>query len=259
MPFADLPHAGIHYDLQGPSASPVIVFSKSLGATLAMWDVQAAAFSAQCRVLRYDTRGHGQSSSPPGPYSIDQLGRDVLGLIDSLKLDRIHFCGLSMGGQIGQWLGLNASSRIHKLILCNTGAKIGNAEGWNARIEAVTKNGMKEVAPAVVARWFTPAFHEKHPEVVLPIRRSLETTNPAGYAACCAAVRDFDSRDSVSQIQLPTLVNTRAHDPSTPPAEGRFLAEKISGARYAELNAAHLSNIEDVDRFNGELSAFLSA
>jgi 3-oxoadipate enol-lactonase len=258
MPFAELSNVRIRYEITGPADAPVIVFSNSLGATFSMWDLQAAAFSDPFRVLRYDTRGHGQSSAPPGPYSIERLGRDVLDLLNVLRLDRIHFCGLSMGGQIGQWLGLNAAPRLHKLILCNTGAKIGNADGWNARIETVTKNGMKDVAPAVVSRWFTPAYQEKHPEVVAPFRSALEAANPAGYAACCAAVRDFDARATVSQIRVPTLIITGAHDPATPPAEGRSLAENIPGARYVELNAAHLSNIEDSERFNRELAAFLS-
>jgi 3-oxoadipate enol-lactonase len=259
MPFADLPDARIHYTLTGPTAAPVIVFSNSLGATLSMWDLQAAAFSDRFRVLGYDTRGHGESSVSPGPYSIEQLGKDVLGLLDSLRLDRVHFCGLSMGGQIGQWLGLNAAARLGKLVLCNTGAKIGNDENWNARIETVRAKGMKEVAPAVVARWFTPSYKERHPEVVATALRALESNSPYGYAACCAAVRDFDTRDSISRLRAPALVITGVHDSATPPAQGRFLAEKIPAAHYAELNAAHLSNIEDCDQFNRELADFLAS
>jgi len=259
VPFAELPDARIHYDIAGPANAPAILFSNSLGATLSMWDLQAAAFSDRFRVLRYDTRGHGQSSTTPGPYSIEQHSRDVLALLDALNLDRVHFCGLSMGGQIGQWLGLNAAPRLHKLILCNTAAKIGNAESWNARIEAVSKNGMKDVAIAVVARWFTPRFHEEHREVVAPILHALQTANPAGYAASCAAVRDFDSRAIVSQIRVPTLVMSGAHDLATPPADGRGLAGQIAGARFVELDAAHLSDIEDAAHFNRELDAFLSS
>lgn len=259
MPFADLAGCRIHYALAGPASAPALMFSNSLGTNFSMWDIQAAAFAGRYRILRYDTRGHGQSSVPLGSYSIGQLGKDVLALLDFLKLDHVHFCGLSMGGQIGQWLGLNAPARLGKLILCNTGAKIGNEEGWNARIATVKAKGMKEVAPAVVARWFTPAYHQKDPETVAATLRNLEATNPEGYAGCCAAVRDFNARSSVSQIRVPTLVITGAHDPATPPAEGRFLAENIPGACYAELNAAHLSNIEDRDRFNQETGSFLAA
>ncbi len=258
MPFAPLPEARIHYALTGRENASVLVFSNSLGTNFSMWDIQAAAFDSRLCILRYDTRGHGQSGVTPGPYSIEQLARDVLGLLDHLHLDRVSFCGLSMGGQIGQWLGLHAANRLDKLILCNTGAKIGNDEGWNARIAAVRSKGMKEVAPAVVARWFTTGFQQQHPDTVSGTLRILEATAPEGYAACCAAVRDFDARDAVSRISVPTLVITGAYDPATPPAEGRFLAAKIPGARYAELNAAHLSNIEDRDRFNQEIASFLA-
>jgi len=259
VPFAELPDARIHYEIAGPAAAPVIVFSNSLGATLSMWDLQAAAFSDRFRVLRYDTRGHGKSSTTPGPYSIEQLSRDVLAMLDILDLDRVHFCGLSMGGQIGQWLGLNAAPRLHKLVLCNTAAKIGSDEGWNTRIATVTAKGVKEVSSAVVGRWFTPAFRDKNPKVVEPILGAFEAANPAGYAANCAAVRDFDTRAIASQIRIPTLVISGAHDLATPSADGRGLAEKIPGAHFIELNAAHLSNIEDAARFNRELDAFLSS
>ena len=258
MPFAHLPDARIHYSLSGNSVLPVIVFSNSLGADLSMWEIQAATFGSRFHVVRHDTRGHGQSSVTPGPYSIAQLAGDVLALLDTLQLDRVHFCGLSMGGQIGQWLGMHAPNRLHKLILCNTGAKIGNEESWKARIDTVRSKGMKEVAQAVLARWFTPAYREKDPETVASILRALEANNPEGYAACSAAVRDFDSRSSLSQIRVPALVIAGAHDPATPPSDGRFLAEHIPGARYIELNAAHLSNIEDRDRFNQEVGSFLA-
>jgi 3-oxoadipate enol-lactonase len=176
-----------------------------------------------------------------------------------LDLDRVHFCGLSMGGMIGMWLGVNAPERLNKLILCNTAAKIGTSEVWNARIEAVRKNGMKSVASAVIERWFSPAFREKAPATVSRTLKMLEEANPEGYAACCAAVRDFDFRKHLGGIHIPVLVIAGAHDPATPPADGRFLADQIPGARYAELNAAHLSNIEDQDRFNGEVTAFLNS
>ncbi len=174
-------------------------------------------------------------------------------------LDRVHFCGLSMGGMIGLWLGVNAADRLNKLVLCNTAARIGTPESWNARIEAVRKNGMKSVAPAVVERWFSPAFRHKAPAAISNTQKVLENANPDGYAACCAAVRDFDFRVPLSRIRMPTLVIAGALDPATPPADGRFLAHHIPGARYAELNAAHLSNIEDQGPFNSEVAAFLNS
>jgi 3-oxoadipate enol-lactonase len=259
MPILKSGEAQIHYELEGQSGSPVLVFSNSLGADYSMWDPQACEFRKKVSVLRYDTRGHGQSPPTPGPYSIELLGKDVIAMLDALDLDRVHFCGLSMGGMIGMWLSLNAPERLNKLVLSNTAAKIGTAETWNARIEAVQKSGMKSVASAVLERWFTPAFRQKTPETMANILKMLEETNPEGYVACCAAVRDFDFRDQISKIGVPTLVIAGAHDPATPAADGRFLAQQIPGARYAELDAAHLSNIEAQDPFNNELAAFLNS
>jgi 3-oxoadipate enol-lactonase len=259
MPILKSGDARIHYTLEGQSESPVLVFSNSLGANFSMWDAQVPAFRKRFRLQRYDTRRPGQSSFTPGPYSIEQLAKDVIALLDALHLERVHFCGLSMGGMIGMWLGAHTPARLNDLVLCNTGAKIGTTQAWNARIEAVRKHGMKSVASAVVDRWFTPAFRQKAPATIASTLKMLEETNPDGYAACCAAVRDFDFRDQVSRIRLPTLVISGAHDPATPPADGGSLAQQIPGARYAELNAAHLSNIEDQDRFTAELAAFLNS
>src|SRR6266436_3438556 len=259
MPIFKSGEARIHYALEGQRGSPLLVFSNSLGANYSMWDPQASEFRKKFRILRCDTRGHGQSSSTPGPYSIELLAKDVIALLDAQDLDRVHFCGLSMGGMIGMWLGVNAPERLNKLVLCNTGAKIGTAATWNARIDAVQKNGMKSVASAVVERWFTPPFRQKAPATIANTLKMLEETNPDGYAACCAVVRDFDFRDQLSRIRTSALVISGAHDPATPPADGRFLSQQIPGARYVELNAAHLSNIEDQDRFTNELAAFLNS
>jgi len=259
MPILKSGEARIHYVLEGQSGSPVLMFSNSLGANYSMWDPQAHEFHKNFRLLRYDTRGHGQSSASPGPYSIEQLAKDVVALLDHLDLDRVYFCGLSMGGMIGMWLAVNAPERLNKLVLCNTGAKIGTLEAWNARIEAVLKNGMKSVAPAVVERWFTPAFRQKFPEIISNTLKMIEEANPDGYSACCAAIRDCDYRQQVAAIRTPTLVISGANDPATPPADGRFLAQQVPGSRYIELNAAHLSNIEAQDRFNQELATFLNS
>jgi 3-oxoadipate enol-lactonase len=258
MPFTDLQDVRIHYLLDGPAGRPVLMFSNSLGADFSMWDFQAAEFQKSFRILRYDTRGHGESYVTPGPYSIAQLGKDILGLLDALHLIQVHFCGLSMGGMIGMWLAVNAPERLGKLMLCNTGAKIGTAEVWRTRIEAVRTGGMKAIAPAVIERWFTPVFRAKNPAAVAKIQTTVEETDPHGYISCCAAVRDFDFRDQLSAIAVRTLVICGVHDLATPPADGKFLAQHIPAANYAELNAAHLSNMEDGDRFNSEVGAFLS-
>jgi 3-oxoadipate enol-lactonase len=258
MPFIEIGDFRAHYALSGPAAAPVLVLSNSLGTNFSMWDPELPPFEKHLRVLRYDTRGHGQSSVTPGPYRIEQLGRDVLHILDRLSLERVHFCGLSLGGMTGMWLGINAPERLQKLILCNTAARIGTAETWNARIEAVRKSGMKSVAPAVVERWFTPAFRAAAPETIAQTQRMIETSPPEGYAACCAAIRDMDQREAISSINVPTLVIAGAQDPATPPADGQFLAGKIRGARYVELPTAHLSNVEAAAQFSSEVLHFLA-
>lgn len=259
MPFADLSDVCIHYSLTGPESGPVLVLSNSLGATFSMWDPQLPAFNSSFRLLRYDTRGHGQSSIAPGPYSIELLANDVLHLLDALHIGRFHFCGLSMGGQIGQWLGIHAPQRLDKLVLSNTGAKIGSTESWNTRIASVLARGMTDVSAAVVSRWFTPSFSTAQPDVVAGARKMLESANPLGYSACCAAVRDFDARGSLGSISIPTLVIAGDRDLSTPPADGKFIAGQVPGAYFVELSAAHLSNIEAANRFTTEVVNFLSA
>jgi len=257
MPFIETDGSKIHYALQGPASAPTLVFSNSLGTRLSMWDEQAICFSEDFRVLRYDTRGHGNSSVTPGPYSIEQLGNDVLALLDKLHLGRVHFCGLSMGGMIGMWLGINASNHLEKLALCSTAARIGTPEMWSSRIETIRKGGMKSVSSAVMERWFTAAFRAKNAATVAAVQKMVEETSPEGYVANCAAVRDFDYREHLHALGIPTLVMSGAHDPSTTPADGRFLTEHIPNSLYVELNAAHLSNVEDRDHFNGALQQFL--
>ena len=259
MPTARIQDLDVNYSLTGRADGPAIVFSNSLGANLSMWDPQMLEIEKQFRVLRCDTRGEGNTSVTPGPYTIEQLARDVLRLIDHLGIERAHFCGLSMGGMIGMWLGLNAEKRLNKLVLSNTAAKIGKAEAWNARIENVSKGGMAAVSAAVCERWFTPAFRAHSPEIFAGAQRMIESMPPEGYAACCAAVRDFDARERVSQIRVPTLVITGNQDAATPAADGHWLADKIPGARYVELNAAHISNIEASEQFTSELIRFLTA
>lgn len=258
MPFVETKDIRIHYELDGPADAATLVLSNSLGTNLALWEPQAPVFSKQFRVLRYDSRGHGQTSVTRGEYSVEHLARDAIELLDALKLERVHFCGLSIGGMTGMWLGVNAPERIHKLVLCNAAAKIGTAEGWNARIQAVREGGTKSVAGSVIERWFTPEFQAKNPLVVAKAQEMIEGTDRVGYAASCAAVRDFDFRAKVGSIRAPTLVIAGAQDPVATPAEGHLLAREIAGARYAELAAAHISNIEDASRFTAEVSSFLN-
>ncbi len=258
MPFADLPHARIHYQLSGDPSHPALVLSNSLGANLAMWDAQAPVFSKQFRLLRYDMRGHRESSSPPPPYSVAELAHDLISLVDFLAIDRFHLCGLSVGGMIGMALALQTPARLRKLVLCNTAAKIGTHESWNTRIETVRSKGMKEVARTTPARWFTPAFQSRSPKVVTATLQFLESLDPEGYIGGCCAVRDFDGREDVAKIRVPTVVISGTQDPAATPADGHFLADRIPGARYVELNAAHISCVEDADGLTAQVISFLS-
>ena len=257
MPYIDLADVELHYRVDGLQNGPAIVFSNSLGADLTMWDHQLPLLVDRYQVVRYDTRGHGDSSAPQGPYSIAQLARDVLALTGALGIDRFVFCGLSMGGAIGQWLAINAAEHVSRLVLSNTGAKIGNDQTWNARIDAVRNGGLEAIADAVLARWFTSGFLARAPDIVAKVRSIMVDADAAGYIACCEAIRAADQRDALSSIAVPTFVISGTHDVATPPADGRFLADHIRGARYVELDAAHVSNIEAAERWNAALMQFL--
>ncbi len=258
MPYLDLDNARIRYEIDGAANAPVLLLSNSLGTRLEMWAPQMPALLHQFRVLRYDTRGQGESSVPLGEYSLGELGGDVIGLLDRLRLDRVLFCGLSMGGLIGTWLGVHHPDRLHALALCNTGAKIGTTETWKARIDAVHAGGMRQVAPAVIERWFTARYRKLCPEAVAQLHAMLVSTSPAGYVANCAAIRDADLRDRLTEIRVPSLVIAGTHDAATPPDGGRLIAERVAGAKYVELDAAHLSNWEQAGAFTAALLSFLT-
>lgn len=262
MGFVKLAEGELHYQLEGPEGAPVLVLSNSLGTDLHMWDKQMAAFTRHCQVLRMDTRGHGRSLVTEGPYSIEQLGRDVVALLDALDIQRAHFCGLSMGGLIGQWLGINAGERLHKLVVCNTAAKIGDPSVWNPRIETVLRDGqaaMVALRDASIARWFTSDFAEAHSDQAKLITDMLAATSPQGYAANCAAVRDADFREQLGAIKVPTLVIAGTEDAVTPPSGGHFIQQRVAGAEYAEFYAAHLSNVQAGDAFSARVVDFLLA
>ena len=257
MAFLDRNGEGIWYELSGKDGAPVLVFSNSLGTNLGMWDGQVAALSNHFRIVRYDTRGHGRSGAPRGPYTIESLAGDLLALLDHLQLNRFNFCGLSMGGMIGMWLGLHAAKRVEKLVLCNTAPKIGSMETWNARIASVRRDGMEGIADAVLERWFTASFRAKDPAAVAATRVMLKNTPVEGYAGCCMAIRDTNLRAEIARIGSPTLIIAGSHDPVTSPADGQLMAERIPGSKFVELPAAHLSNIEASEAFTMELSTFL--
>ena len=257
MTYTNVNGARFHYRLDGAADAPVVVLSNSLGTNFGMWDPQIPKLAQRFRVLRYDSRGHGQSDVTPGPYTIETLGRDVVGLLDALQIPTSNYCGLSVGGLIGQWLGINAAKRFKSLTLCNTAARIGTIDGWNTRITAINEGGIAPIANGVVSRWFTEDFAKRAPAQVEAARQMLLHTPPEGYAAACAALRDEDLRNAISRVSLPTLVISGAHDAATPPTDGRFVAKKIPGAQYLELDAAHLSNIETAEPFTAALLKFL--
>ena len=259
MPFADLANARIHYSLSGPESAPVLILSTSLGTDLSLWDPQTPVLEKKFRLLRYDMRGHGKSSVPPPPYSVgSDLVPDLLDLADFLSIDRFNLCGLSVGGMIGMSLAVQAPQRLQKMVLSNTAAKIGTLDSWNARIAIVRSKGMKEIAPITCDRWFTKEFQAASPDAVARIINGVEALDPEGYVGGCCAVRDFDFRQQLSAIRVPTLVISGTHDPAATPADGHFLAEQISGARYVELNASHLSNVEAADGYTSAVLDFLS-
>ena len=250
--------ATLHYQLAGPDDAPVVVLSNSLGTTLEMWEPQMQAFTQRFRVLRYDARGHGRSGLLPPPRSIDDFGNDVVVLLDKLGIERAHFVGISMGGLTGQWLGIHRPERIGKLVVSNTAARIGTADGWKARAELVRKEGLDEVAGGSPARWFTLRFAAEQVARVEPLVERLRTLSPEGYAAGCDVVGATDLRDAIGKIKAPTLVIAGEHDPVTTVADAQFIAEHVAGAKVVTLPASHLSNVEAPEAFNEAVLAFLA-
>jgi 3-oxoadipate enol-lactonase len=236
----------LHHTIEGPPDAPVLVLGNSLGSTTAMWEPQIAALAQAWRVVRFDHRGQGGSPVPDGPYAIDDLGGDVVALLDDLGLRRVAYCGLSLGGMVGMWLAINAPQRIGRLVLCCTSAHLGPAEAWDQRIDAVRAAGSTEaIADAVVGRWLTPEFIEARPEVFARLRAMLVSIDPVGYVGCCAAIRDMDQRAGLASIVAPTLVISGHDDLATPPAYQRVIADAIPGARLEVLSpAAHFANVE---------------
>ena len=256
--FKQLPGVKLHYNLRGEASNPALVLSNSLGTDLRMWEPQLELLASKYHVITYDTRGHGQSSVPPGPYTLPQLGGDVITLLDYLGIGRFSFCGLSMGGLTGMWLALEHSGRMDKLVVSNTSAYIGPPENWTARVETVLKDGMEAIADKVMTIWLTAPCREARPDLLAWLRAMLVAAPADGYAANCLAIRDADLRSQIGGIQVPTLVISGSGDLATPPADGRFLAENISGARFVQLEAAHLSNLEQPGEFNHAVMEFLT-
>lgn len=234
----------LHYSLEGTPNSPVLILSNSLGTDLHMWDGVVPYLLPFFRILRYDTRGMGQSPVNPGPYTIDQLGSDVIQLMDRLTISKAHFCGLSMGGLIGQWLAIHQPERVEKLVICNTAAKIGTENAWNERIALLRERGMPAVVESSMRIWFTETFRQKNPLLLLAMQDKFIQTDVAGYSYCCAAIRDADFRSALDQIACPTLVVTGEEDPVTTVQDAKYLAENITRAKLEILAGRHLTAVE---------------
>jgi 3-oxoadipate enol-lactonase len=251
--------ATISYDVDGDPAAPALLLINSIGSTREMWARQLAAFTRSHRVIRYDARGHGVSSVPRGPYTLDQLGRDALAILDEVGVRAAHVCGISLGGMTAQWLGLNAPDRVHSLVLANTAARIGTVESWTERITLVHQKGMSAVADLAMERWFTPAFRARDPETVHTFRTMVQNCPADGYLGCSAALRDADLRGAISNLTAPTLLIASSADAATPPEGLEFIRERVNGAQMVTLDSAHLSNIECAEQFTTAVLDFLQA
>ncbi|HZP77608.1 MAG TPA: 3-oxoadipate enol-lactonase [Pseudolabrys sp.] len=247
----------IHVEVEGPASAPVLMLSNSLGTNLSMWDDQMPEWSKHFRVVRYDRRGHGTSGAPKGPYSMQRLGRDVLSVIDALGIKKINWCGLSMGGMVGQWLGANAPDRVEKLVLSNTNFCYADKTPWNDRIKFVREKGLDALVGPNMERWFTKGFRERSPQVMERMRVMFVKTPVEGYVGCCEAIRDMDFTASNPKITAPTMVIVGTSDPATPPAAGEAIAKQIKGAKVVAFEAAHISNMEQPAAYADAVVKFL--
>lgn len=248
----------INYVIEGEG--PVVTMSHSLGCNLSMWDEQARALRERHRVLRFDTRGHGQTSAPPGPYSLDQLADDLHGLLSGLGIERTHFVGLSMGGMIGQVFALAHPAMVESLVLCDTTSRYPAAAApiWEERIRTVGAQGMAPMVEPTLERWFTAPFRARHPDLVERVATMIRQTPPQGYIGCCHALPKIDVTDRLKELHCPALVVVGEEDPGTPVAMARDIHAALPSAELAILrSASHLSNLEQPHEFNRVLGRFL--
>jgi len=257
MPTIDADGCPLNVEISGREGAPVLMLGNSLGTDMHMWDDQAAEFAKHFRLIRTDRRGHGKSGVSPGPYSFDRFGRDILAILDALKIKKINWCGLSMGGMDGQWLGANASDRVEKLVLANTNFYYADKAPWADRIKFLRANSLQSFAGTNMERWFTAGFRERAPKTIERMTKMFTGTNMDGYIACIEAIRDMDFRASNPGITTPTLVIVGKQDPATPPAYGEEIARQIKGAKVVALDASHISNVEQPKAFTEAVLKFL--
>src|SRR6201986_515165 len=258
MPMIDADGCLLDVSVEGRDGGPTLMLSNSLGCNLQMWEPQMKVLTQLFRVIRYDRRGHGKSTVAPGPYSMERFGRDVLAILDDLNIDKVHWCGLSMGGMVGQWLGANAPERMGKITLANTACYYPDPSNWLARIKIVKEGGIAAIADAVIGNWLTADFREREPQITANMKAMMLTTPVPGYIACCEALSTLDQRDLLPKFKSPTLVIAGRHDMSTTVAAGELIRSKIPGVSMTLLDAAHISNVEQPLAFTDAVVGFLT-
>jgi 3-oxoadipate enol-lactonase len=260
MPFAEVNKTTLHYHFDGPAKGPVVMLSNALASDLTMWEFQVPALiEAGYRVLRYDSRGHGHSAVPEGPYSIEMLTTDAVGLMDVLGLEKVHFCGLSKGGMVGQMMGSQHGDRLNSLTLSSTAAYMAPREIWNERIETVRKGGMAVVVDATIDRWFTKAGQTRLTSSIEKVRSVILNTLVKGFCACCAAIRDMDQREIIRTVSTPTLVMVGENDSGTPVSAAKQIHQGITSSALTIIpNAAHFVHMEQSSIFNHALLEFIT-
>jgi 3-oxoadipate enol-lactonase len=249
--------ARISYEVEGPSDAPSLLLINSIGSTREMWARNIPAFTHGYRVIRFDARGHGQSSVPQGEYAIDDLGRDALAVLDAAGAATAHVCGISLGGLTAMWMGVHAPDRIARLVLANTAARVGSKESWTERIALVRAQGMSAAADLAIPNWFTAEFRARDPETVRAFRTMLQSCPVDGYLGCCAALRDADLREDIARIASPALVIGGRTDKSTSLDGAELIRARIPGAQLVVLDSAHLSNVEQSEAFSSAVLDFL--
>jgi 3-oxoadipate enol-lactonase len=257
MPNIEVDGASIWYSVDGRVDAPPLLLIHSLATTHELWAQQMAAFSAFARVIRYDMRGHGKSTSPAGEITIEQFGRDALAVLDAAGATSADVAGVSLGGLTTVWLGEHAPDRVRRLVLANTAARSGTSDSWSARIHAVREGGMELAADLAIPRWFTDGFRENHADVIAKYRAMVLECPLESYVGACAALRDADLRSDAHRIAAPTLVIAGSEDRSTPPADSEWLRDALPDAHMELLHAAHLSNVERPAEFTDLVRGFL--
>jgi 3-oxoadipate enol-lactonase len=258
MPMINADGCLLNVSVEGRDGGPTLMLSNSLGCSLQLWEPQMAALTRLFRVIRYDRRGQGKSGVPPGPYSMERFGRDVLAILDDLNIEKVHWCGLSMGGMVGQWLGAHAPQRFDRIILSNTSCYYPDPTAWLDRIKAVKQAGVAAVADSVIAAWLTADFREREPQITANLKAMLIASPVVGYLACCEALSTLDQRELLPRIKSPTLVIAGRHDVATPVAASELIRSRIPGAALTILDAAHVSNVEQPHAFTDAVVGFLT-